>query len=1044
MGADSIGWAAVREEKNGRPAGILAMGVRRFEAGVLGDIDSGRDESHATARRNARGPRRLTWRRQYRLRKVFRLLQSMDLLPPGKDDSHDERHRVLADLDRQLRDARLEAGEQRIHDVLPYLLRARALDEKLSRHELGRALYHLAQRRGFLSNLKADKQGDEEEGVVRQGIDKLEGLLHEAGSRTLGEYFAALDPERDRIRCRWTARRMFQHEFEQIWTAQAAHHTDLTDERKQRLFDAIFFQRPLKSQKGLIGKCGCEPTKRRAPTACLEFQHFRVLQKLNNLEVICPDGECRHLSDEERTILLDEAAEKGEITFGRIRALLKFRRSREYGRKYTFDIEAGGERRILGNRTAARLVGILGDRWREMPLDKQRNLVNEILSFESEDPLVSRLTAGWQLDKATARQLAQAPLERGCGSLSRKAISKLLPGMQNGKPLATAIKDVYGETRHESKPVDRLPANHDCAVLRNPGNPTIARALSELRRVVNALLRKYGRPETVRIELARDLKLARPARKRMAERNRSNEKLRDVAARIIVDEMKDERLCTERNKLKVRLAEECNWECPYSGRIISMKALVGDHSQFDIEHIIPFSRSLDNSYINTTLCYHQEVRERKGHKTPYEAYAHTDRFDDILVRVRRFRCGPRTRRRKLGLFQIEKLPDSEEFNRRQLDDSHYISRLAADYLGLLFGGQIDGDGIRRIRVNPGRVTRYLRQCWGLNSLLGYAGCSERADHRHDAIDALVVALMGADEVQLLSRAAEEAKRTRQAGLFVAVDPPWSSFLDQSQGAVDAIRVSSRIRRRLSGKLHKDTIFSRPKPGRDKQGRPTAFHHVRKRLAALSKREVANIVDGRVRRLVEEKLEQTGGTPDKAFADDANHPYAKTADGRMIPIHKVRIRKPDSPMIVGKGSKRRYVNPGSNHHMEIVAVLDDDGNVKKWEGHIVTLFDAIQRHRCGEPIIRRNHGKNRQFKFSLAVGEHVEMEHKGRVRALYRVFTVSGNRLEFRLHSDARPQALLRKKEFSSGRVYSSPNGMRKANAQKVSVDPLGHVRPAND
>ena len=260
LGSASVGWAAVLEDHKGDPHRILAMGVRRFEAGVLGDIESGNDKSQATERRDARGPRRLTWRRQYRLRKLFRLLQHLDLLPPSKDDSHDERHRAMCELDRTIRAAHMNANNHLENQLLPYRLREHSMIN--CRATTGRALYHLAQRRGFLSNLKAPSKDDDDAGKVESGINELSDLMAQAGSRTLGEYFASLDPEQFRIRQRWTARSMYIDEIEKIWSVQAGHH-GLTDADRQRVYDTIFDQRPLKSQKHLIGRCELEPTKRR-------------------------------------------------------------------------------------------------------------------------------------------------------------------------------------------------------------------------------------------------------------------------------------------------------------------------------------------------------------------------------------------------------------------------------------------------------------------------------------------------------------------------------------------------------------------------------------------------------------------------------------------------------------------------------------------------------------------------------------------------------------------------------------------------------------
>lgn len=135
LGSGSIGWAAVVDADGPSPQ-ILGMGVRRFEAGVTGsadEIEAGKDKSRATVRRDARGPRRQTWRRQYRIRKVFHLLQRLGLLPDSDDDSHDTRNRVIADLDRQLRAEYLTGADHPAQQVLPYRLRAAALDEQVSR-----------------------------------------------------------------------------------------------------------------------------------------------------------------------------------------------------------------------------------------------------------------------------------------------------------------------------------------------------------------------------------------------------------------------------------------------------------------------------------------------------------------------------------------------------------------------------------------------------------------------------------------------------------------------------------------------------------------------------------------------------------------------------------------------------------------------------------------------------------------------------------------------------------------------------------------------
>ena len=195
LGPASIGWAIIALE-NGEPAAVTAAGVRRFEAGVQGDIEAGRDESRATQRRDARSPRRQTWRRQWRERKIFRILSAAGLLPasalPGNtDDSPDARHKLFLDLDKKLRKQHVPAHDRIAAHVLPYRLRGLALDEKLDLHAVGRALYHLSQRRGYKSNRKALKE-DDDRGVVNKGISELAKAISDASARTLGEFFAGL------------------------------------------------------------------------------------------------------------------------------------------------------------------------------------------------------------------------------------------------------------------------------------------------------------------------------------------------------------------------------------------------------------------------------------------------------------------------------------------------------------------------------------------------------------------------------------------------------------------------------------------------------------------------------------------------------------------------------------------------------------------------------------------------------------------------------------------------------------------------------------
>ncbi|HHT9141206.1 MAG TPA: type II CRISPR RNA-guided endonuclease Cas9 [Candidatus Tripitaka californicus] len=1037
IGTNSIGWSLleVKGQDQGR---IVGSGVRVYEAGMEGLIEQGKEESRNKTRRDARLHRRNLQRRARRMEGLWSLLQSSGLLSEGKAED------VLPKLDRELvetwtkklgLDTKDKVGEKtQFSHVFPYFLRARALDEKLSCHELGRALYHLAQRRGFLSNRKAAPKKKEEEKGMKAEISELGRKIEESEARTLGEYFSGLNPEEGRIRSKHTSRKMYQEEFEAIWNAQACHYpTILTEELKKRVSHAIFYQRPLKIRKEFIGNCEHEPKRKRAPMALFDAQRFRLLQKVNDLVLTdTSTGEVRKLSPEERTKLIEALETQGDLTFGKIRKQTGLKKAH-------FNFEAGGNDKLPGNRTASKLIKIFGEeKWKEFSTEQREQIVEDVHSIQSEEAQARRGIKAWGLEGEKAKDFGQLALEDGYCNLSRQALAKLLPLMEKGTPYRTAVKEVYGEPPAE-KPLDSLPLVTEH--LSNLRNPAVTRTLTELRKVVNNLVHQYGKPNMTRIELARDLKKSKKDREDIWKRNRENEKAREEAAKKILAEIPNLKP-SRRDKEKVLLAEECGWHCPYTGKQISMASLMGDHPQFDIEHIIPFPRSLDDSFLNKTLC-HVDENQVKGNKTPHEAYANTPKWEEILQRVKGFKG--KARGIKLERFEAhgEKLDKLlEEFANRQLTDTAYASRLAMGYLGTLYGGHdgIDANGNRRVQAGRGQITAYLRNEWGLNKILNDGGEKSRDDHRHHAVDAICIALTGAGTVKMLSDAASRAVSERRRR-FGKVNPPWPTFLDNVRSSIEKLVVSHRVNRKVSGPLHEETNYSRPIQGTDGKGKPYEFHRVRKPLVNLSESEAQDIADPVARQLVLDKLQALGiKEPKKAFSNEANHPCLTTKDGRNIPIHKVRINKKVTTFTVGKGLRQRHVTTDSNHHIEVVEVLDKKGK-PKWEGCLVSLKDAYDRLKAGLPVVKREHGEGRRFKFSLAGRETIEIDEGDGKRGLYVIRTVALPQISFVRLEDAREKKVILK---AGDWGTSTIDPLRIKNCQKVLVTPLGEVRRAND
>ncbi len=259
--------------RDGKPVRLRVAGVRIFEAGVEGDIESGRDASRAAGRRAARLQRRQTWRRADRLRRTFVELQRHGLLPDGAFDSA-ARHELLLKLDADLRAKHVPKDDER------------ASSRTLNAEEPA----------------KDAVSGKEDTLRVKESISRLQ---QEMGTFTLGQFFATLDPLEHRIRQRWTGREMYLAEFERLWAEQSKHHPELTAEAKRVVHRAIFHQRKLKSQKGLVGKCDLEPKRRRCAQALPIAQEFRIRQQVNHLKLREANGYERFLEADEQNALIE-------------------------------------------------------------------------------------------------------------------------------------------------------------------------------------------------------------------------------------------------------------------------------------------------------------------------------------------------------------------------------------------------------------------------------------------------------------------------------------------------------------------------------------------------------------------------------------------------------------------------------------------------------------------------------------------------------------------------------------------------------------------
>jgi len=1004
------------------PTGVVAAGVRVFEAGLDELETDARGKSRNMQRREARSIRRRLERQARRTSRLANFLQTVGLLPLADIRDSAARHEFFKRLDCSMES--------------PYQLRRRGISERLEPYEFGRALYHLAQRRGFLSNRRSAPKDEDEAGKVRQGILDLEREMASVGARTIGEYFASIEGGGTRIRDRYTGRHMYEQEFDALWNTQAGFAPDvLLPDLREKIREIIFYQRPLKSQKRFVGKCELEPKYRRASWEHLSAQRFRYLQTMNNLAVIDKStGEVRALSSEEREAIIERLEATAEATYSSFRG----RGGIPSLRGTVFNLERGGEKRIKGNRTAAQLAGVFGlERWRDLTEADREAVVEDVRSIVNDGALARRGQRKWGLAPEQAKRLTEIRLEPGHCAFSRQALDKLLPHLRQGAKLYDAIEAVpeYRERMNRlTEAVDELPSV--LSALGDIRNPLVIRSLTELRRVVNAVVQRYGKPDFVRVELARDLRQTAKVRLELSKKMRQNEQARMRAAERIRKETGIQNPSRD-DILKILLAEECSWRCPYTAEPFGIHDLLGRSPQFDIEHIIPFSRCLDDSFMNKTLCHADENRKVKHSRTPWEAYGRTERWEEIMGRVREFKGPGRWAKvRRFEMREAEHNAFINEFCSRQLNDTRYASKLAMRYLSMLYGGGrtqgVDAEGKRRIQASAGMITALVRHAHGLNGLLSRDDLKSRDDHRHHAVDAVAVALSDTRTVMRLTAAARRAEAYDK--LFKDVEEPWPGFIGDIKAVIDRVIPSRRLSRRVRGALHQDTFYG----ARTVDGR--AVVHIRKPLAALHKGDIDDIVDPVVRAAVRRRVEEAGGDVKKAFAADVEKPYLSGGGGIRIPIRRVRLAKNLVTFPVGSAHRRRHVTSDANHHITLFEVCAEGGGAVRWEGKVVSLFEATQRLRRGEPVVRRDDCNGGRFLFSLSCGDVIELDREGTGRALYVVRTVpQSKQIRFVPIHDAR-----RLKEIPKSGMTAVPDSLRRRNCRKVVVTPLGEVRRAAD
>lgn len=981
--------------------------------------------------------------------------------------------------------------------------------------------------------------------------------------QTVGQYlFEQIKADRHtRLKGQVFYRKDYEDEFDTIWNVQSQFYPELNLELKEIIKDIIiFYQRRLKSQKGLIGICELEGKKIEmvvdgktkikliGPKVCPKssplFQEFRIWQRLNDLEVISKkDRAKRRLEQEEKQVLFEELTVRYKLAKAEVLKLL-FKNHKELDLNFE---------KLDGNRTSFKLFEayrkiLIASGHEEYDFSKLsffeiKSLVSsifeglgisiEILDFNSNadggelekqpmiqlwhllysydgdnspsgnESLIKKLKAKFGFDEDYARILSAVTFEDDYGSLSSRAISKIIPHLKDGKQYDEAVQwggyksHSNSETREErankvlKTKLEILPKNS----LRNP---VVEKILNQGINVVNAVIDEYGKPDEIRLELARELKKSAKEREELTKSIGAASVEHERIRQILVSEF-GLSYVSRNDIIRYKLWKETDGISVYTGKAIQATDLFS--KEYDIEHVIPKARLFDDSFSNKTLCEAFLNKEKKD-ETPYDFLSRKlseQEFLQYTVRVEEFYKQGKFSKGKYKKLMMKGSEIPDGFIDRDLRNSQYIAKKAKELLE---------EVCRTVNTTTGSVTDRLREDWQLvnvmqelnwekyrklgltyydtnregKNLPRIKDWTKRNDHRHHAMDALTVAFTKYNHVQYLNnlnarrddnkkmapiiKAIENRELYRDENNKLKFKPPiplddfraetkWHlentliSFKAKNKVVTpqkNKIKGSNKIQQTLTprGQLHNETIYGSIKKYKttfskiggnfdqeiiSKVSKKVFREALLKRLSAfdndpkkaftgknsLEKNpiyldnlqtqkvpekvklvevetvytirksidpnlRVEKIIDTGVKRILQERLDQFGGDPKKAFVNlDENPIWLNKEKG--ISVKNITISgvsnavalhdKKDKfgNLILDKNEKNQpvdFVNTSNNHHVAIYR--DSEGKLHE---NVVSFFESLARVNAGLPIIDKtlNNSDGWEFLFSIKQNEY---------------------------------------------------------------------------
>ncbi|MCH4083835.1 MAG: type II CRISPR RNA-guided endonuclease Cas9 [Olsenella sp.] len=793
---------------------ILEMGSHLFDA----PQEDKTKVSLAVGRRNARSARRNNLRTKNRQKHCMELLKEAGLVPQ-------------------------EATKQWFQSTKgdrPLLeLRFAGLERLLTNREFAQVLYALSARRGYIphgegriskiSDMDTSGSSDAETGKVLKAIDENKEIMAQGHFRTVGEMLYSKGESRNKggsyEHC--VLNSQIEDEVHVIFQSQRAHQNPVATQELEDAYvkNLTWEKRTLDHDArvyALVGKCSYFPNENRAARADLSSELCNAYERLKHLHIVNADGDETSLAPEqvEAYIAILFSPEplkgsKGKVTYARIRKDLDLSAHLFFK---GVDPEDEKDHEPYTPKAWRAMRKVLSTELMER-LRNDRALadaVGEALTYaSSEDSLIYQLD-DLNLSDDERNQILGLPFSgkifKGYGSRSLKALGMLVDAFE--EPEVTTLAEAEESSGllglRMSDNGTRYPLLPPYSTYdKENRNPVVLRAMSRMRRIVNAIIRIYGVPDEIHVELGRDLKRSKHEKDLINKRNRENER-KNTLWRSQIAEAQGTEPEEVRPKLLKKIAlweEQDNFDI-YTGHKIEFDRMISDDKYCEIDHVLPYSRTCDDSRNNKVLVLaksNQDKRER----TPYEwmtqdAQKGAPGWDEYQARViANHHISPRKRR---YLLNNNLGPDQErDFLSRNLNDDRYMSRAVKSYLEDTLIFPEDGR-VKHVIAVAGGATGSLRHVWGLN--FGANNTKDRSDNRHHAVDACVIAACSEATVQAVAKAhklgAETYKHMREDRLKDT--QPWPTFADEVVARREFVIPTRMVSHGVTGRAFEDTNY----------------------------------------------------------------------------------------------------------------------------------------------------------------------------------------------------------------------------------------------